>query len=206
MTIFLLFDDNPDILSLYSKMIQNCGYEPLTAINSGEFQAILSGKTPDFILLDLMMSPVDGWRILEGLKSDDRTSSIPVLILTAKIPTFDEISRYSDSIDDYIMKPLTREDLCARLTGAITRSGEINSRVDHAKRSGIDPAIVEEYRQLSKRCYLYGVFSRIIPGYPGSVTETSDYMEIDDFRNFIENYRKVEQRLNKIRKIVEEGA
>jgi DNA-binding response OmpR family regulator len=206
MRTILLIDDNPDILMLYAKMMQSCGYEPITAIGSDECQTILSGKIPDFILLDIMMSPVDGWRILEKLKADDRTSSIPVLILTAKIPTFDEISRYIDRIDDYIMKPLTREDLCTRLSGAITRSEIINARVDHAKRSGIDPAIIEDYRRLSKKCYLYGVFSGIIPGYPGSVTETREYLEIDDFKNFIENYKEEEQRFKEIRRIFEEDA
>lgn len=206
MTTILLIDDNPDILLLYAKIIQTCGYEPLTAIDSAECQTVLSGKIPDFILLDIMMSPIDGWRILEKLKADDRTSSIPVLILTAKIPTFDEISRYSDFIDDYIMKPLTREDLCTRLSSAITRSGEINARVDRAERSGIDPAIIEDYRRLSKKCYLYGIFSRIIPGYPGSDTETNEYLEIDDFKNFIKNYKEEELRFNEVRRILEDGA
>jgi DNA-binding response OmpR family regulator len=203
MTTILLVDDNPDILVLYAKMIQTCGYEPLTAINSGECSTILSERIPDLILLDIMMSPVDGWRILEKLKADDRTRTIPVLILTAKIPTFDEISRYSDRIEDYIMKPLTREDLCTRLSSMITRSGDINARVDHAKRSGIDPAIIEDYNRLSKKCYLYGVFSSIIPGYPGSDTETNEYLEIDDFKNFIKDYKEKELRLNEIRKIIE---
>ncbi len=205
MKTILLVDDNPDILLLYAKMIQTCGYEPFTAIDFGETQAILSGRIPDLILLDIMMSPLDGWRILEKLKGDDRTSPIPVLILTAKIPTFNEISQYSDRIDDYIMKPLTREDLCTRLTGAITRIRELRKRVDSAGHLGIDPAIIEEYRRLSKKCYLYGVFSHIIPGYPGSEKQTDEYLEIDDFKNFIENFKAEELKFSEIRKIVEEG-
>jgi len=61
----LLIDDNPDIVALYSRMVTDCGYAVMTAMNSQESLDALNKKTPDLILLDILMKPEDGWKILK---------------------------------------------------------------------------------------------------------------------------------------------
>lgn len=177
----LLIDDNPDIVALYSRMIADCGYSVMTAMNSQESLDALKKKIPDLILLDILMKPEDGWKILKKIRAYPGMSSIPVVMLTAKMPTTGEILQYSDSIDDYIMKPVTRAGMCDALKRIDAYRSEVSGQLARARERGVGEETLEEYRTLTRkkmvlrtmRTYQYGIeedFKEFMKQYPDKET------------------------------------
>ena len=80
----LVVDDSPFIVDVFVTMLERGGYRTVAAYGGGECLEILKTVTPDLILLDIMMEPMDGWETLEKIKENPLTKDIPVLMLTAK--------------------------------------------------------------------------------------------------------------------------
>ncbi|HQP91347.1 MAG TPA: GDP-mannose 4,6-dehydratase, partial [Candidatus Omnitrophota bacterium] len=85
----------------------------------------LKDKTPDLILLDLVMPGMDGYEILQKIKLDSRTKDIPVIVLTGRTYHADKIKALSMGIEDYITKPYEPEEFYIRIKTILkrTRSG-----------------------------------------------------------------------------------
>jgi DNA-binding response OmpR family regulator len=106
--------------------------------------------TPDLILLDIMMEPMDGWETLEKIKENSQTKEIPVLMLTAKQLSPAEAQEYGIYIEDYVLKPITHRELYDAIEHVLKRQQAIKSDIDLAKQSGFDAEIIAEYARLSK--------------------------------------------------------
>jgi len=78
----LLADDDPLIIRMYQNKLTNDGYDVKTAINGEEVLNTIRKEEPDIILLDVMMPKMNGVETLKELKSDPKTKSIPIIILT----------------------------------------------------------------------------------------------------------------------------
>lgn len=89
-TILLVDDSEPVIIQMKDILLEN-GYNLQIARDGGEALATISSTIPDAIILDLMMPGIDGFAVLKSLREADRTSHIPILILTAKHITKDEL-------------------------------------------------------------------------------------------------------------------
>ena len=107
----LLVDDEADLLTLVQARLAANGYEVITAHNGLEGLEKASKEKPNLILLDVMMPRKDGFEVLRELKSNIETTSIPVVMLTAK----GESQSFSKAKDlgaiDYITKPFNAEAL-----------------------------------------------------------------------------------------------
>ena len=84
MYTILVVDDSPFIVDVFVTMLERGGYRTVAAYGGEECLGILKTVTPDLILLDIMMEPMDGWETLEKIKENPATKDIPVLMLTAK--------------------------------------------------------------------------------------------------------------------------
>ena len=149
----LIVDDDPGIVELFSELLERQGYRSITALGGGECLDILTQKKdlPDLILLDIMMQPMDGWETLEHIKSGADTKEIPVLMLTGKQLTAAEAKQYHICIEDYIMKPVDKNQLYAAIEHSLNRKQNIYRNIVLAKKAGIDPDTNCEYAKLSKR-------------------------------------------------------
>lgn len=118
----LVVDDEDDILELVRYNLQKEGYE-LHGVTSGE-AGIQKAKSlaPDLILLDLMLPGMDGLQTCRVLKSDPQTSSIPVVMLTAKGEDSDIVAGLELGADDYITKPFSPRVLLARVRAVLRRA------------------------------------------------------------------------------------
>lgn len=111
----LIVDDISQNISLIVEVLRN-DYNLMVANNGRRALDILaSGKLPDIILLDIMMPQMDGFQMLEQLKSNPGTASIPVIFVTAKSDVSDETRGLYLGAVDYITKPINPDLLLARV-------------------------------------------------------------------------------------------
>jgi two-component system OmpR family response regulator len=146
----LVVDDSPFIVDVFVTMLERGGYQSIAAYGGEEAIEILTTVTPDLILLDIMMEPMDGWETLENIKINPKTRDIPVLMLTAKQLTPDEAEGYGSYIEDYILKPITHRELYEAIERVLKRREIIRDDVDRAKEVGLDQRLVDEYTRLAK--------------------------------------------------------
>ncbi len=107
----LVVDDNEEILRLISAILLPQGLEIRTARDGASALTAVEQQLPDAILLDVMMPEMDGTEVLARLKGNNRTASIPVILLTARTQDEDVLTGYDLGADYYITKPFTREQL-----------------------------------------------------------------------------------------------
>ena len=107
----MVVDDNPDIITIVKTILEGKGYKVLSAYSGPELLTCLEGQKPDLIVLDIMMPQMDGLEVLTRLKGAPDTSSIPVILLTAKVQYEDVLGGYKLGADYYITKPFTSTQL-----------------------------------------------------------------------------------------------
>lgn len=132
-TVFAV-DDEKHILELLSYNIKNAGYQYFGFESAEEMlEQLKNGDVvPDLILLDLMLTGMDGTECCKRLKADKFTRKIPVIMLTAKNEEFDRVLGLELGADDYIAKPFSVRELLARMKAVLRRSSgedEIDNEV-----------------------------------------------------------------------------
>jgi two-component system OmpR family response regulator len=150
MYTILVVDDSPFIVDVFVTMLERGGYRTVAAYGGEECLELLKTVTPDLILLDIMMEPMDGWETLKKIKENALTKEIPVLMLTAKQLTPAEAQEYGIYIEDYVLKPITHRELYDAIEHVLNRRQSIKTAMDMAKESGFDAEIIAEYARLSR--------------------------------------------------------
>ncbi|MDQ4108096.1 MAG: response regulator [Actinomycetota bacterium] len=108
----LVVDDEPDVLLLCRLNLQQRGHELLEASNGSTALELARERHPEVIVLDLMLPGMNGYEVLESLKQDERTSDIPVLVLTAKSLRADRERSHGLGASGFLTKPFLPSDLC----------------------------------------------------------------------------------------------
>lgn len=101
----LIVDDEPDNLGVAEKVLSFMGAKVHTAQDGLQGLAILEKVVPTFILLDLSMPRMDGWQMIERLRADPLTMTVPVIALTAHAMHGDKERALAAGFDGYIAKP-----------------------------------------------------------------------------------------------------
>jgi YesN/AraC family two-component response regulator len=114
----LVVDDDPGIIILHSRLIEQIGGIAITARNGREAMEIIEHNRPDLILLDLMMPVMDGFAVLDALRAKETTRNIPVIILTARILSETDIRRCNQGVAAILNKGLFNADETLRLIEA----------------------------------------------------------------------------------------
>ncbi len=114
----LIVDDDENIAELISLYLTKECFDTMTA-SDGE-AALTAVKTymPDLMLLDIMLPGIDGYEVLRELR---KSSSLPVIMLSAKGETFDKVLGLELGADDYIMKPFDSKEMVARVKAVLRR-------------------------------------------------------------------------------------
>ncbi|MBI4534668.1 MAG: response regulator transcription factor [Ignavibacteriae bacterium] len=116
----LVVDDEKDIIEMLRYNLEKEGYRVIGA-RDGKGALEQAQKTPDVIVLDIMMPEMDGWDVCRKLKQDPRTANIPTIFLTAKGSEFDEVLGLELGADDYVVKPISMRKLLARIRAVLRR-------------------------------------------------------------------------------------
>lgn len=115
----LLVDDDPNISRLVQLYLEKEGFEVKTADRGDDALALFRKLPPDLMLLDVMLPGMDGWQVLKAVR---KSSSIPIIMLTAKDETFDKVLGLELGADDYITKPFDTKELVARVKAVLRRT------------------------------------------------------------------------------------
>lgn len=118
----LIVDDEEDVLELIRYNLDKNGYKIVTATSGEEAITEARSKTPDLIILDLMLPGIDGLEVCRKLKSDVKTERIPIIMLTAKGEESDIVTGLELGADDYVTKPFSPKVLIARLRRILHRT------------------------------------------------------------------------------------
>ena len=118
MRVLIVDDDRPS-LKMTAFLLREEGYTVFTADNGLEALRLVDEKTPDLLVLDVMMPGMDGLEVTRRLRRD---SSLPIIILSAKGETSDRVSGLDVGADDYLAKPFEPSELLARVRSVLRRA------------------------------------------------------------------------------------
>jgi signal transduction histidine kinase/CheY-like chemotaxis protein/AraC-like DNA-binding protein len=127
--ILLVIEDNED-LRVYIRSIFEKEYTIIEGIDGQEGLEKALAFIPDIIVSDLMMPRMDGLELCRLLKDEERTSHIPIVMLTAKADVNNRIEGFDSGADDYLSKPFNKEELQARVKNLVTQRALLRQKFE----------------------------------------------------------------------------
>jgi two-component system KDP operon response regulator KdpE len=115
----LIVDDDPRLIRLLREVLSAAGYEVLTSSGGGQAIEAAAMEQPNLIVLDIMLKDTDGYQVARRIRE---FSSVPVIMLTAKVTEADKLTGFSAGADDYITKPFSSKELLARVRAVLNRT------------------------------------------------------------------------------------
>ena len=142
----LVVDDEPDAVELVEFNLRAAGYSVITAEDGAEAIAKARKALPDLILLDVMLPEIDGMAGCKILKNDPATSSIPIIMLTAKAAEIDRVLGLELGADDYVTKPFSPRELILRIKNLLNR--RVSSANEMPVKIVVGPITVDSERHV----------------------------------------------------------
>lgn len=121
----LVVEDEDAIREMLVMVLEQSDFSVRAAGDSQEAMALLSGRSPDLILLDWMLPGMSGVEWAKRLKKDETYGEVPVILLTARGEEEDKVRGLDVGADDYITKPFSPRELVARIRAVLRRSGRM---------------------------------------------------------------------------------
>jgi two-component system OmpR family response regulator len=121
----LVVDDDPELRELLRAYLGGNGFEVGTAEDGAAMRRSIAAAMPDLVILDLMLPGEDGLALCRELRA---SSSLPILMLTARGEDTDRIVGLEMGADDYLPKPFNPRELLARIRSILRRAGENAAR------------------------------------------------------------------------------
>jgi len=118
----LVVEDDPDIAELVSRYLEKAGFVAETIASGRDALNAAQAAPPDAIVLDLMLPHVDGLEICRTLRANEKTASVPIIIVTARGEESERIVGLEIGADDYLAKPFSPNELVARVRALLRRA------------------------------------------------------------------------------------
>ena len=120
--VVMIIDDTPENLAILSDTLSESGYRVLVATEGTMALEQMAYVLPDIILLDVMMPGINGYQTCKQLKSDPRTSAIPVIFMTALSELQDLLRGFGEGAVDYLVKPVRPPEVLARVEAQLNQA------------------------------------------------------------------------------------
>lgn len=136
----LIADDEERIVSLLNDFLKNAGFDTVCAFDGAKALEIFESEKDSLSLavIDIMMPEVDGWALTREIR---KTSSLPIIMLSARAEEFDLLEGFDAGIDEYVTKPFSPAVLVKRISALIKRNeGNITETTPQKKGLFIDSA------------------------------------------------------------------
>lgn len=121
----LIVEDDNDINNLLAEILSKAGYQVRQAFSGTEGRMLFEQKPPNLALLDLMLPGIMGEELIAHIR---KSSSLPVIVLSAKETGADKVHALRLGADDYVTKPFDEEELLARIEACLRRAGADTGR------------------------------------------------------------------------------
>jgi len=118
----LVIDDEKDLIELVKYGLEKEGFLVKGASDGESGLAAAARNLPDLVIVDLMLPGMDGIEVCRRLRSDARTATVPIIMLTAKSSESDRVVGLELGADDYVTKPFSPRELAARIKAVLRRS------------------------------------------------------------------------------------
>ena len=118
----LIVDDEAAIRDMVSITLDLAGFSSISASDAREAHICVIDNNPDLVLLDWMLPGGSGIELARRLRRDEITSSLPIIMLTAKATEDNKVQGLSEGVDDYIVKPFSPRELVARIKTVLRRA------------------------------------------------------------------------------------
>jgi two-component system alkaline phosphatase synthesis response regulator PhoP len=115
----LVVDDELDIVKVVRAYLEQSGFRVITASDGEQALAVFRHEQPDLIVLDLNLPKLDGLGVCRAIRRD---SSVPIIMLTARVEETDRLIGLEIGADDYIVKPFSPREVVARVRTVLRRS------------------------------------------------------------------------------------
>jgi DNA-binding response OmpR family regulator len=123
--LIVLVEDEPDIVRLVTHYLEKEGFEVEAALTGPQGLAVIRGRKPAAVILDVMLPDLDGYEVCRRLRSDATTASVPIIMLTAKGDETARVVGLEVGADDYVTKPFSPKELLARLRALLRRASPV---------------------------------------------------------------------------------
>jgi len=117
----LVVEDEPSIAELIAVNLRHNGFAPTVVYDGSAAQREVDAVLPDLILLDWMLPGESGASLAKQWRKNDRTKSVPIIMLTARSDESDKIQGLDAGADDYITKPFSTQEMLARIRALMRR-------------------------------------------------------------------------------------
>ena len=119
----LIVEDEPDLAEPLAAGLQSEGHD-VSIVSDGEacLREVWSDDPPDLVVLDLMLPRVSGLEVCRRIRSDPRTSWMPVLMVTARAEEYDKVLGFEAGADDYVTKPFSLREVRLRVSALLRRT------------------------------------------------------------------------------------
>ncbi len=121
-TRVLIVEDDPDIASLVAHYLAKAGLSPSVIASGREALTAIVENPPELVILDLMLPHLDGLEICRALRANEKTSAIPIIMVTARGEEAERIVGLELGADDYVAKPFSPSELVARVRALLRRA------------------------------------------------------------------------------------
>ena len=122
----LIIEDQAPMRRNIALMLQMEGYETLTAENGRAGLKLALERRPDLVLCDVMMPELDGYGVVQALRAEKSMATVPFIFLTAKSDKTDLRIGMNFGADDYLTKPVIRDDLIAAVQARLSRADAVD--------------------------------------------------------------------------------
>lgn len=130
----LIAEDDNDINSMLSELLQNQGYETASAFSGTEALLYIEKQAPAAVILDLMLPGMTGEELLPRIKNTDK--GISVIVSSARDDVRTRVALLRAGADDYVVKPFDTDELLARLEAVLRRNGQGSKSGDNPENDG----------------------------------------------------------------------
>ncbi len=120
--LILIVEDEEDLVDTLEYRLQKEGFETHSTDKGKEALEFVDGdRTPDLILLDLMLPDISGTEVCRRLRENDQTADLPIVMLTARDEEIDRVVGFEAGADDYVVKPFSMRELVLRIRAILRR-------------------------------------------------------------------------------------
>ena len=121
MTKILVADDDPIFLQFTRSLLEDRGYEVVTAEDGEQALAVARREKPDLVVTDLVMPYKNGLEIIREMRAESTLQHIPVIVISMKDREIDIVQGLEEGADDYVVKPVHALELAARVKKILSR-------------------------------------------------------------------------------------